>query len=356
MRKVSILLTLALFCLIPAFAQTETPPPDATPESTPAMDEGMMVNINPLTVAASDSVAFVRFAHAAADGVAVDLYIQELGDTPLVEDLAFGEQTGFIFLPSSTYNIVARAAGSGVDGEAIAIMDWNFQQDTSWLVTFVGLFSNVSLQLEPVNLLRDDIPADMARVRVVNFVSGGPALTITSSTGDNFGQSLGWIGVFDTELPPGTTSLTVTSPDGTALLTEPVVDVGGDALITLLLVGSADGTQPLRVISFTSPANISRVQFVNNSSVPLQIFARPGNQELVASLAPGQTSEWATVPSGSVTFVTYAPGTGPTGQELSAWIGAVHPLRDLAISFNEDRTAAEGDPVFSPFDEEPAGS
>lgn len=356
MRKVMLLLTLTLLYLIPVFAQTETPTPDATPESTPAMDESLMVNMNPLNLAATDSVVFVRFAHAAADGTAVDLYVHELGDTPVVEDLTFGEQTGFIFLPASSYSIVARAAGSGVEGEVITVMDWNFQQNTSWLVTFVGLLSTVSLQLEPINLLRDDIPADMARVRVVNFVSGGSALTINSSTGDNFGQSLGWIGVFDTDMSPGTHSLTVTSQDGTAMLTDSVVDIGSDALTTLLLIGSADGTQPLQLITFNSPANVSRVQFVNNSSVPIQIFVRPGNHEIIASLASGQTSEWVTVSSGSVTFVTYVPGTGPVGQELSAWIGEVHPLRDLTITFNADNTAAESDPVFSPFEDEPVGS
>ncbi len=352
MRKVIALLAFALLCLavFPVFAQAETPNPDEpVPTVEAGMDDGSsMVNLNPLNLVGTDNVVFVRFAHAAADGPSVDLYVQELGDTLVVEDLAFGEQTGFMFLPASSYTIVVRGAGSGSEGEVITTMNWNFQQDTSWLVAFVGLISNGSLLLEPVNLLRDDIAADTSRVRVVNYVSGGSALSVNSSAGDDFGQGLGWIGVFDTDLPPGTYSLNVTSQDGTALLTDAVVELESATLTTVLIIGSADGSQPLQLISFNSPTNVSRVQFVNNGSVAIQIFVRPGNLELVAALAPGATSEWMTVSSGAVTFVCYAPGTGPTGQELGAWIGTVLPLRDLTITFMADNTADESDPVFSP--------
>jgi len=215
-------------------------------------------------------------------------------------------------------------------------------------VVFVGLTSTLSLQIEPINLLRDDIDDDVSRVRLVNFVSGGPALMITSATEDNFGQGLGWISVFDADFTPGPYMLTVTTPDGAALLTDAVVELESDALTTLLLVGSADGTQALRFITFKSPEYVSRVQFVNNSSDAIQIFVRPGDQEIVASLGVGETSDWVTVSSGAVTFVTYVPGTGPTGQELGAWIGEVHPLRDLTITFMPDNSADESDAVFSP--------
>lgn len=360
MRQAMSLLAIALLCLAmtPVFAQTTTATPDApvmmpestaemTPESTAEMTPEMGI-LNPLALVGAESVAFIRFAHTVADVAPIDFYVQEMGDTPVVENLAFGEEAGFLYVPSGSYNIIARAAGSGIEGEIITTMNHNFQQNTSWLVVFVGLTSTLSLQIEPINLLRDDIDDDVSRVRLVNFVSGGPALTITSATEDNFGQGLGWISVFDADFTPGPYTLTVTTPDGAALLTDAVVELESDALTTLLLVGSADGTQALRFITFKSPEYVSRVQFVNNSSDAIQIFVRPGDQEIVASLGVGETSDWVTVSSGAVTFVTYVPGTGPTGQELGAWIGEVHPLRDLTITFMPDNSADESDAVFSP--------
>lgn len=356
MRKVTALALFVLLCIvaIPAFAHTEIPnlnETTVTPESTVEVhkqDGTSTANMNPLNLIGSDAVTFVRFANAAIDIPSVDLYVQELGDTAVVKDLSFGHLTNSILLPSGKYNVVARAAGSGIGGNVITTMNWNFQQDTSWLVTFIGLTSNASLQLEPVNLLRNDIAGNMSRVRVVNFVAGTPALTVSSGAGDDFGHSLGWIGVFDADMKPGKYSLTVKSKDGTALLTDSAVDVGAGALSTVLLVGSVNGSQPLRLVTFSSLASVSRVQFVNHSSAAIQIFVRPGKTELVKSLPASKTSEWMTIPSGSVTFVSYVSGTGPTGQELGAWIGEVQPLRDTTITFTAAKTADASAPVFSP--------
>ncbi len=366
MRKVLLLVISAslLLTAIPALAQAEAPNPDspaATAESTPdmAISEDMaLVLSNPLNVSASDSVAFVRFAHTAVDGAHVDLYVQGLGDQSLAENLALGDATGFILLPAGNYNVLARSAGSGAGGEVITTTGWNFQPDTSWLVAFAGLASNSTLQIEPVNLLRGDIADDRARVRVVNFLSGGPALSVSSSEGNDFGQGLGWLGVFDADMTPGSANLTVSTEDGTALLTDAIVDLPNGTLTTLLLVGSADGSQPLQFITFSAPAYASRVQFINNGDAPIQLFMRPGDVELVGSLAPGAASDWVSVSSGAVTFVAYAPGTGPTGQELGAWIGTVQPARDLAITYMADYSADEGDPNFTPEmtpDQEAAG-
>ncbi|HYO89626.1 MAG TPA: DUF4397 domain-containing protein, partial [Candidatus Limnocylindrales bacterium] len=278
----------------------------------------------------------------------VDLYVQELSDSPLVEGLTFGAVTDFVLLPPGSYNVVARAAGSGPDGETIALMNWDYQPETSWLVVYAGLTSDASLQVEPINLLRDDIAADQARVRIVNLVSGGAVLSVADGSGEPLAEGLGWLSVFDAEMPPGAVTMNVSSRDGTALLNDASVDLTGQALNTLLLAGAGGSEQPAQIVSFASPAYVSRVQFSNTGSEPLQLLVRPGNTELIASLGPGQSSDWMTVSSGAITFVAYAPGTGPTGQELGAWIGTLSPMRDLTITFVADHSADESDPVFSP--------
>jgi hypothetical protein len=360
MRKATTLALFLFLCLatIPAFAQTETPnpiqptmTPEGTAESTAeaTMQAGSSTAImNPMNLTGSDNVTFVRFVNTVIDVPSIDLYVQELGDQAVVTDLTFGKVTDSMLLPAGEYNVVARAAGSGVGGETLTTMKWNFQPETSWVVSLVGQTSNASLQLEPLNLLRNDIADDVSRLRVVNLVAGTPELKISSSAGDDFGQALGWTDVFDADMKPGTYNLTVTSKDGKSLLTDAAVDMGGGALSTVILVGSADGSKPLQLVTFNSPAYVSRVRFVNNSSAPIQIFMRPGDTELVPSLAVGETSDWVTVPSGSVTFVAYAPGTGPSGQELGSWIGMVQPMRDVIISFAANNIAEASEPVFSP--------
>lgn len=379
MRKFSVFVLIAALCLaaFPVFAQTAVPTvpvpeltqeitPEATAEmtheatsemmATPVMEMtaestpemGIVRNINPWNLTAADPLGFVRFAHTAADAPAVDVYVAELGDVAVVEDLEFGEVSDFYLLPEGSYTYVVRAAGSDATDDVLASMNWDVQRNSSWLITFAGLNSNISLQMDPINLLRSEIPENMSRVRLVNFVSGAAPLTVTSNTGDAFGTGLDWIGVFDAELTPGTYNLSVAGDDGTAMLTDTAVDLQPGSLTTLLLVGAADGSRPIEIVAFNSPADMSRVQFVNNGSAAVDIFVRPGDTQLVSSLGPGETSEWVSVPSGAVTFVTYAPGTGPTGQELGAWIGAVEPLRDLVITWNADNTADEGEPTFSP--------
>lgn len=84
---------------------------------------------------------------------------------------------------------------------------------------------------------------------------------------------------------------------------------------------------------------------------------RPGDTELLPSLEAGATSDWVMVPSGAVTFVTYEPGTGPTGQEGAAWIGDVLPFRDQVITFQADGNADNTSPVFTPsMNAEPAAA
>jgi len=354
MRKVILLVLLGLLCLvaIPVFAQTETPNPnqptaESTAEGTAQVDTVNGIT-NPLKLVGSDDVAFVRFANTVVDVPSVDLYIEELGDKGVVKDLAFGQITDSTLLPAGKYNVVARVAGSAPSDEAITTMNWDFQPDTSWLVTLVGLTSNASLQLEPINLLQTDIANDMARVRFVNLVSEAPSLTVSSSTGDDFGHSLAWSDIFDADMKSGIYNLSVAADTGDSLLENSPVELKNGELSTVVLIGSVKGSQPLQLLTFNSAENVSRVQFVNNSQAAIEIFVRPGDVALIQALAAGETSDWVTIPSGSVTFVSYASGTGPSGQELGAWIGEVQPLRDVIVSFTDDKTAVASDPVFSP--------
>ncbi len=348
--RTGLALTVLLVSVYASSAQSETTPePEATPEV-------VAVNLNPMNLVGTDAVTFVQFTNTVSDVPAVDLYVPELGDSPLVTDLAFGEVTDFYFLPAGALTVDARTAGADANSDVLASLNWGFPPDTSWMALFAGMASNLSLQVEPINLLRNDIPDDVARVRVINVLANGPVVSLASSAGDDFGTGLAWNGVADADVAPGNYTLTLSGEDGTSLLEAMPVDLPGGALTTLVLLGVRDGAPPVQIVSTTSPAYRSRVQFVNRMDAPLQFFLRPGDVELLASLAPGETSDFIELPSGAVTYVVYAPGTGPTGQELGAWIGAAQPLRDQIVTFGADGSASESEPVFSPaVVEAPAG-
>ncbi len=349
MRKTIWLILLAMLLDVvatPVFAQTVTPQP--MPTTTPAGAADLqMQNLNPLNVTAEDAVAFIRFAHVSADAPAVDIYIREMGDAPLIVNLDYGMVTDYILLPEGSYSVITSAPGTGIDGDVVATINWDVARNTSWLISVVGLVSNVSMSVEPISLLRNDLADDVSRVRLVNFISGAEPLTIASDAGDDFGQGLGWMGVFDTEVVPGTYNLSVTAPDGTALAENAAVDLAGGQLSTLLILGSADGSREVEVIPFASTADIARVQIINNSGEAMDIFLRPGDEQVATSLEADATSEWISVPSGSVTFVAYAPGTGPTGQELAAWIGELNPARDVTITFGANGATEQTDMQFT---------
>jgi Domain of unknown function (DUF4397) len=348
MKRMIGLVLLVLLCAVaavPAFAQTVTAPPSPSVTPTASADFSRSDNPNPTEATAEDAVAFVRFVHTSVDAPAVDLYIGEIGDTPLVKNIAFGEVTDFILLPEGNYTVTAVESGSGVEGEALATLNWDLARNTSWFISMAGLVSNISIQIEPISLLRNDLADDIARVRVVNFVSGTEAVTLASDAGDDFSQGLGWLGVFDGDFMPGTYNLNLTTLDGSALIENATIDLPGGQLTTLLILGSAEGT--IEVVPFHSLADVARVQIVNNSGEAIDIFLRPGNEQVVTSLEAGATSEWISIPSGSVTFVAYAPGTGPTGQELAAWIGELSPARDVTISFGANGTTEQTDAQFT---------
>jgi hypothetical protein len=347
-----VLMLLSCILAVPMFAQTVTPTsPDPAISGTQRVTQFAPTNVsrsdapNPTQLTAEDETAFIRFAHVALDAPPVDLYITEIGDTPLIENLAYGAVTDFIYLPEGNYTLIAREVNSSMDGDPLAILNWDFAQDTSSLVSLAGLLSNVSLQIEPIVLLRNDIANDTARVRVINFVSGAEPLTITSEDGDDFGQALGWLGVFDTDVTAGMYNLNITTSDGSSLTKNSSIELPAGQLSTLLVLGSPDSVE---VLPFHSVADAARVQLINNTSDTIDIFRRPDNERVVASLAAGETSEWIAMPSGSTTFIAFAPETGPTGQELAAWIGEVKTVRDTTITFQADGSFEQTEVQFTP--------
>ena len=325
-----------------------TPDPAATTE--PVEEEPTYIVTVP-EVAAVDSLAFVVFAHTSVDSGPVDFYIEALGDEAVVANLAFGESTDILNLSAGTHTVNVRAAGSAADSEPLATFTWDFTGNSTWIVSAVGLMETVSFLAEPVTVIRTPLNG-LARVRLANWVSDIEMLNVDSDSDTVFAEGLGWAGIQDVEIEPGTYQLQVT--DGAdADFTEPVsFDFEADTVYVIFLTGSTTMGPAVDYLVIEMPQDETRVQFVNERSDTVDIHMRPGDELIAGGLEAGATSEWFSVPSTAATFIAYAPGTGPTGQELASLASQLRPARDVTVVFRADGTTEITEETLTPADVE----
>lgn len=285
--------------------------------------------INAPGVSIEQSLFFVQVAHTGVDAGPLDIYTRASGSMPLVENLAFGDVTGLITLPAGDHSFVVRRAGSGASGEVLYTLHWNFVGNSTWMVTAAGIVETLAFITEPINIIRTRLDG-RARVRVVNWVSG-ERLSVSSDRNVSFGDGLGWVGIKDAEVEPGDYALRVTGEDGSELANA-ALTLAPDTVYTLLLAGMAGGEPPVRVIVIEAPQDQTRVRFVNRRDDAVDIHMRPGSERLVERLEPGAETEFYVLPSGAATFVAYAPGEAPRGQEKAALAEQLRPGRDLTVT------------------------
>lgn len=371
LNRIALLLILIASLAIPVMAQdaTATPEPATTepiattdpaattepaaatepPATSEPVDEEPTYTVTGPDVAAVDSLAFVVFAHTSVDSGPVDFYIDGLGETPVVANLAFGESTDIINVPAGTHTVMVHAAGSATDSDPLTTFTWDFTGNSTWIISAVGLMETVSLQAEPVTVIRTPLNG-LARVRIANWVSDIEMLNVDNDSDTVFAEGLGWAGIQDVEIEPGTYQLQVT--DGAdADFTEPVAfNFEADTVYVLFLTGSTTMSPAVDFLVIEVPQDETRVQFVNERSDAVDIHMRPGDEQVTANLEAGATSEWFSIPSTAATFIAYAPGTGPTGQELASLASQLRPARDVTVVFRADGTTEITEETLTPAD------
>lgn len=360
LTRIALFLILGASLALPVMAQdaTATPEPVATVEpaatvdpaatAEPVAEEPTYIVTGP-DVAAVDSLAFIIFAHTSVDSGPVDFYINGLGTTPVVANLAFGESTGIVNLPAGTHTMTVRAAGSAADSTPLTTFTWDFTGNSTWVVSAVGRMETLSFLAEPVTVIRTPLNG-MARVRIANWVSDIEMLSVDSDSDTVFAKGLGWAGIQDLEIEPGTYQLQVMDA-ADAGLTEPVTfNFEADTVYVLFLAGSTTAEPAVDYLVIEVPQDETRIQFVNERTDTVDVHMRPGDEQVIGSLAAGTTSEWFSIPSTAVTFIAYAPGTGPTGQELASLATQLRPARDVTVVFRADGTTVISDETLTPAD------
>ncbi len=287
---------------------------------------------------------FVRFAHVSPDSGPIDIYLNDL-PTPLVTNLMLGEYTGAVRLPSGTHTFVARAAGSAADSEALTQFDWDLASNSTWLVMAVGTQEQASFLLEPLNVVRN-ITEDVARVRVANVNPYLTGLTVNVEGGDPLAQGIEWMGTSDVDLPAADASITITDAEGNAVAEPISVTFDPHMHYTVLLTSTGDQAAVTPLV-IASPRDTTRVRFVSERADAVEILLMPIGEVLIPQLEAGSTTDYLTLGSEAATFGAYAPGTGPTGQNLAGVPVQLEPGYDLTVTFRADGSAEVTEKVFT---------
>src|SRR5512141_681915 len=104
----------------------------------------LLIAVGALTPAAaqtSDSYGFIRFVHGAIDVPALDIYASN-PDVLLVSNLAFGQSTEFMALPTTIQGFTARPAGSSPDSDPLFRLTRRVKANQSEIIAAAGLGSN----------------------------------------------------------------------------------------------------------------------------------------------------------------------------------------------------------------------
>lgn len=273
--------------------------------------------VTPPDTAPDGNVTYIRVLNTVADSEGpIDMSLNGFG--VVVNNLNYGEFSGLIPMPSGTLTFNDE-------------LRWEFTANSTWVVMQVGLNETVSVALEPISVVRNQL-GGMARLRIVQAISGTEFVAVTSTDGTSFGSALGWLGVRDIDLTPGSYTLRADTVSGGVLVPDTDFVFEADHHYMLVIIGGKDGDPAPQFATLISPQDVTRVQFTNDRTEAVDIHYRPGNAKVVEALEPGATSDWVTLPSGAVTFIAYDVGTGPTGQEKASAPLSLRTGRDLSIS------------------------
>lgn len=310
--------------------ETDSPVDENNTQSTDTTTESVgNFIINAPEINPQHSISFLQFSNWSPDIGNLDFYLGN-NSTPIVENIAFQEVTNPIVINGGNHSITARPAGSGSDGEVLHQLGWNFQGNSSWIVSGIGLQSETAFFIEPISIIRTNYD-DKARVRIVNLIATRQNVTVTTDSDVMLANGIGWVGLKDSMLDATSLTLQVELEDGTqfdSLLTQ---DIEANNTYTVVLTGMNTDEQPVHAVMIKSPENITRVKFISNRSDAVEIFIMPDGIEVVDQLEPDTETDWISLPSGAMSFILYSPDSGPTSQELAGISRQFRPGRDVTI-------------------------
>ncbi len=288
-----------------------------------------------------ENYGFVRFVHTAIDVPTLDIYVGDNGKTQVASNLAYGQATDFVTLPSSVQGYTARAAGSGPDGDVLFRLNRRVKANQSEIIAAAGLNSKRAFVLESFVMVRDNTRGK-ARVRTYNTVWGGPYLTVRDNRGEVFGQDLQYLSVSgDQSVEPGTYDFEIRSGSGKTVATETGVKLESDKVYAMIIVGGMDSNPPIQFVILVSDQETTRVRIVNKGGSPADVYVKGSTKPLITGLTAGSSSDFVTVPSGAATFILRAADSPASSPEVAFVAAQLRPGRDVTITVNGSGVATQ---------------
>jgi hypothetical protein len=326
MNRKPVLLTAGLMAIVLAISACDED--DETTGPTPPIANSVML----------------RAIHASPDAPAVDVYAND-GTTPLVEDLTYGDVTGYLDVPEGTYNIQLRAAGSAPSSMPVfETGDLTLSEGdvvTALATGFLGSNDDADkFRILPLFEEFTSASSGTARVRVVHASPDAPTVAIdVANDGTPEVAALARFedtGVAGVELPSGT-ALQIGIWAGTPLarvtaFTTPELPDGGELFV--IAVGSlqllpreeagfallAVSANPGGAIGFIRQNPTAYALHGGPDAPAVDIFA--GDTELVNDLSFAELSGGLQVPPGVYTldFFPTSPGSDrPAGDPAASF-------------------------------------
>ena len=311
---------------------TSTTVSDSTTLATDDEPTGNFI-VNTPEVNPEHSISFLRFSNWSPDSGNLDFYMGT-DTTPIVENIAYQEFTNFVIVNGGNLSITARPAGSGADGEALSQLNWEFQGNSSWMVSSLGLQSKFAFLVEPFSIMRNDYK-EQARVRIVNLIATRQNVTVNTDSDVILTEGLGWVGVKDIMLDPNIYTANAQLEDGTQFGNLFSQEFQANNTYLVVLTGMNTEDQPVQAFILKNPENLTRVKFVSSRSDAVEVYLMPDALEVVDQLEPNTETDWISLPSGALSFVLFAPDSGPTSQELAGISRQLGPGRDVTINVDD---------------------
>jgi hypothetical protein len=171
----------------------------------------------------AESDACVNVIHASPDAPAVDVWVN---GQPALQNVAFGDFSGWLALPAGDYQVQVTPTGQGVE-TAVIDATITIESGVAYHVAATGNVANIAPQIYVADL--SQAGDGNARVRVIHTSPDAPAVDIALAGGDVLIPSLEFPNASDfLEVPAGTYDLEV-RPAGTTDVALPLPGVALEA-------------------------------------------------------------------------------------------------------------------------------
>ncbi len=173
--------------------------------------------------AADQAVSRVRIAHFSPDTPAVTVFLN--GAPSGIQDLSFGNLSGWVEVPAGTYSVAVAPAGQPVENAAIGPVSLSFRAGAFTTIAAIGSLSSGTLTATTIREDYRPLTAGESRVTVFHGIEDAPAVDVILADGTKLISNLAF-----------GRSATLTVPSNTYDLR--VVPAGASSPVVINLAGT----------------------------------------------------------------------------------------------------------------------